>query len=291
MAAAAIALATSLAHGAPGAPLRESYVHVPMPPHFRVEATELDGPVFADPRGHTLYTWPFKVMRVGNTGDPKGQSHCTSTKSTVSAGYMSPYPPGLELPELDTRPSCTQVWLPVPVAPGSKPVSKWTIITRDDGRKQWAYDGLPVYTSVRDRQPGDVLGAENYEHEGDAPAVRRPIGPPPDLPPGFLVSSTWWVVCCRPSADFPSMPRTRTPRANPSATPRAPRPGCRWSPRVGASARGLDDHRARTGRSPMGVSRQAAVPLCAGFAGPEPGGERRTGLAQRLHAAHAGPAG
>ena len=33
----------------------EDYVHVPMPPHFRVEATELDGPVFADPSGRTLY--------------------------------------------------------------------------------------------------------------------------------------------------------------------------------------------------------------------------------------------
>ncbi len=41
-----------------------------------------------------------------------------------------------------------------------------------------------------DRQPGDVLGGENYEHEGDMPAVRHPIGPPPDVPPGFLVSNT-----------------------------------------------------------------------------------------------------
>jgi predicted lipoprotein with Yx(FWY)xxD motif len=161
-----------------------------MPPHFRVEATELDGPMFADPRGHTLYTWPFKVMRVGNTGDPKGQSHCTATKSTESAGYMSPYPGGLELPELDTRPSCIQKWRPVLAAPRDQPVGKWTIITRDDRSRQWAYDGLPVYTSALDRQPGDVLGGENYEHEGDMPAVRHPIGPAPDVPPGFAVSGT-----------------------------------------------------------------------------------------------------
>ncbi len=148
LAAAAIGLASAAASGAPAPPLRESYVHVPMPAHFRVEATELDGPVFADPRGHTLYTWPFKVMRVGNTGDPKGQSHCTATKTTESAGYMSPYPPGLEMPELNTRPSCVQVWAPVPAAAGAKPVGKWTIITRDDQTKQWAYDGLPVYTSI-----------------------------------------------------------------------------------------------------------------------------------------------
>jgi predicted lipoprotein with Yx(FWY)xxD motif len=189
LAGAAIGLAAAAAVSA-APPLTEAYVHAPMPPHFRVEATELDGPVFADARGHTLYTWPFKVMRVGNTGDPKGQSHCTATKTTVSAGYMSPYPGGLELPELASRPSCTQMWAPVTAAAGSKAVGKWTVIKRDDGAQQWAYDGLPVYTSALDRQPGDVLGGESYEHEGDQPANRHPIGPPADVPPGFQVSTT-----------------------------------------------------------------------------------------------------
>ncbi len=180
----------SLATSAAEKPASEPYVTVPMPAHFRVEATELDGPVFADPRGHTLYTWPFKIMRVGNTGDPKGQSHCTSTKITESSGYMSPYPGGLEMPELDTRPSCVQVWPPVVAEASAKPVGKWTIVKRPDGINQWAYDGLPVYTSVLDTQPGDVLGGESYDHEGDDPAVRHPIGPPADVPPGFKVSST-----------------------------------------------------------------------------------------------------
>ena len=183
---AALAMRAAAAETAP----TEPYVHVPMPPHFRVEASELDGPVFADPRGHTLYTWPFKIMRVGNTGDPKGQSNCTSAKTTESSGYMSPYPGGLEMPELATRPSCTQMWMPVAADASAKPVGKWTIVQRKDGIKQWAFDGLPVYTSVLDRQPGDVLGGQSYEHEGDEPAVRRPVGPPSDLPPGFRVSTT-----------------------------------------------------------------------------------------------------
>lgn len=170
--------------------LTEAYVHVAMPPHFRVVATELEGPVFADARGRTLYSWPFRVMRVGNTGDSKGQSHCTATKSTVSSGYMSPYPGGLELPDLATRPSCVQMWAPAIAAPGSKRADKWTIIKRQDGTQQWAYDDLPVYTSALDHQPGDVLGGTGGEHEGDGPAVRRPVGPPADLPPGFRVSTT-----------------------------------------------------------------------------------------------------
>jgi hypothetical protein len=80
---------------------REAYQHVPMPPGFRVEISEVDGPVFADPKGMTLYYWPNTTMRNGVTGDPKNASNCTDTPSTKTAGLMSPYPPGLELPELD----------------------------------------------------------------------------------------------------------------------------------------------------------------------------------------------
>src|SRR5690349_20481847 len=111
-----------------------------MPPHFRVEATELDGPVFADPQGHTLYRRPFRNLRVGNTGDPKGESNCGATKVTTNAGYMSPYPGGFTLPDLDQRPSCAQAWPPVLAPANAKPIGKWTVIAKKDGTKQWAYD-------------------------------------------------------------------------------------------------------------------------------------------------------
>src|SRR5690349_21176567 len=92
---------------------REDYIRVPMPPGFRVEATELEGPVFANAQGMTLYTWPHDTLRNGVTGDSKGQSDCTNEKSTHTAGLMSPYPPGLELPDLDKRLSCAEEWPPV----------------------------------------------------------------------------------------------------------------------------------------------------------------------------------
>ncbi|HEX4240371.1 MAG TPA: hypothetical protein VHZ53_03105 [Steroidobacteraceae bacterium] len=167
----------------------EDYVRVPMPPRFRVQSTELDGPVFADEKGRTLYRWPFKDLRVGNTGDPKGESNCTDTKSTTNAGYMSPYPGGFTLPDLDQRLSCAQAYPPALASAKAQPVGKWSLITRKDGKKQWAYDGFALYTSVLDKQPGDVLGGDSYEHRGDDPAMRLPIQPPPDLPPGFNVSS------------------------------------------------------------------------------------------------------
>jgi predicted lipoprotein with Yx(FWY)xxD motif len=185
------ALWVSSAALAAGGPT-EAYVHVPMPPQFQVVATELDGPVFADARGHTLYKWPFKQMRVGDTGDPLDASTCTNVKTTVNSGYMSPYPPGLILPDLDARLSCLQAWPPVLAPAGAKAVGKWTIISREDGRRQWAYDGHALYTSILDRRPGDVLGGDTLRlggDNGDDPAKRVPIQPPPDIPSGFSVST------------------------------------------------------------------------------------------------------
>jgi predicted lipoprotein with Yx(FWY)xxD motif len=168
---------------------REAYRPVPMPPGVRVASTELDGPVFTDPKGHTLYQWPLLQMRNGVTGDHLGTSECTSAKTEVSSGLMSPYPPGLRLPDLDEHPSCTQMWPPFLADAKSQPIGKWTIINRKDGTRQWAYDDLPVYTFYLDREPGDVLGARSDRLTIDTPALRRPVGPPPDVPPGFAVKT------------------------------------------------------------------------------------------------------
>lgn len=35
---------------------------------------------------------------------------------------------------------------------------KWTVVMRDDGSKQWAYAGKPLYTFVKDKQAGDRHG-------------------------------------------------------------------------------------------------------------------------------------
>ncbi len=187
----AILSLVAFAGGAYAAAPMEDYKKVPMPPGFHVEATELDGPVFADAKGHTLYQWPFKALRNGITGDPKGKSLCEDVVSQTNAGYMSPYPGGLIIPDVETRPSCTQAWPPVLAAADAKPVGAWTIIARKDGTKQWAYDEHPLYTSHLDSAPGDVIGATSHSGRGgEHAAVRKPVGPPNNLPPGFEVVSS-----------------------------------------------------------------------------------------------------
>lgn len=46
---------------------------------------------------------------------------------------------------------------PVIAPPSSMPMGNWTIIKRDDGFGQWAYQGHPVYTLYHD-EPNDPKG-------------------------------------------------------------------------------------------------------------------------------------
>ncbi len=186
---AALALVAAGLPSARAAGRGESYRAEPLPEGVHVEPTELDGPVYADSQGKTLYQWPLQLLRNGPAGDPVGISACTNTRTEVSAGLMSPYPGGLRLPELDQRPSCTQMWPPFLAGAQARPIGKWTIINRSDGTLQWAYDGLPLYTSYLDRSPGDVLGGRSDKRHGDSPALRTPLGVPPDVPPGFTVKT------------------------------------------------------------------------------------------------------
>ena len=183
--------ALSLVSVASAAPEQEVWTHVPMPPGFKVVSTPLEGPVFADSHGKTLYKWPIESMRNGYAGDPKDKSACEDKVTTKTGGYMSPYPPGLDLPDLDKRRSCVAEWTPVLANDKAKPVGDWSVITREDGKKQWAYDHHALYTSYLDHSAGDVMGGtEVYRSGGDTPAERIPVGPPPDVPPGFKVETT-----------------------------------------------------------------------------------------------------
>lgn len=56
---------------------------------------------------------------------------------------------------------CAVKWPPVLAGANDRPQGAYTIIVRDDGRRQWAYKGKPVYTWPEDQEPGDKYG-DNY---------------------------------------------------------------------------------------------------------------------------------
>lgn len=53
---------------------------------------------------------------------------------------------------------CATNWPPLMASGDAKGQGDYTVIVRDDGSKQWAYKGKPLYTWVKDTKPGDITG-------------------------------------------------------------------------------------------------------------------------------------
>jgi len=81
------------------------------------------GKSLVDVDGMTLYTFDR---------DAKGKSNCNG--------------------------QCASLWLPLIADTDAKASGDFSFVTRDDGRKQWAYKGKPLYTWSKDTKPGDVAG-------------------------------------------------------------------------------------------------------------------------------------
>ncbi|MDB5872077.1 MAG: hypothetical protein JWQ07_1519 [Ramlibacter sp.] len=56
---------------------------------------------------------------------------------------------------------CAVKWPPLLATASDGPRGDYTIVMRDDGRRQWAYRGKPLYTWPEDQEPGDKYG-DNY---------------------------------------------------------------------------------------------------------------------------------
>jgi len=81
------------------------------------------GKALVDAKGMTLYTFDR---------DAAGKSNCNG--------------------------QCAQNWPPLMAAANATAPGDWSVITRDDGSKQWAYKGKPLYLWVKDTKPGEVTG-------------------------------------------------------------------------------------------------------------------------------------
>lgn len=82
------------------------------------------GKVLVDAKGMTLYTWDRDTT--------PGKSSCNG--------------------------QCATNWPPLLAAADSKPAGNFTVVARDDGAKQWAYKGKPLYYWKDDKKAGDVEG-------------------------------------------------------------------------------------------------------------------------------------
>jgi predicted lipoprotein with Yx(FWY)xxD motif len=54
--------------------------------------------------------------------------------------------------------TCAANWPPFAAQETDKAVGDYNIISRDDGKKQWAIKGKPLYLWQKDQKPGDKTG-------------------------------------------------------------------------------------------------------------------------------------
>jgi predicted lipoprotein with Yx(FWY)xxD motif len=53
---------------------------------------------------------------------------------------------------------CAVNWPALHVTGSDQASGDWSVVARDDGTKQWAYKGKPLYTWIKDQKPGDKTG-------------------------------------------------------------------------------------------------------------------------------------
>jgi len=106
-----------------------------LPPKVTIWRSDF-GPAFATTDGKTLYVLaklvfnPLGTKR--HTGENLGLKDCTG--------------------------DCTKTWVPYAAPADAKGAEEWSVVTRDDGTRQWAYKDWPVYTNVNDTKAGDAVG-------------------------------------------------------------------------------------------------------------------------------------
>jgi predicted lipoprotein with Yx(FWY)xxD motif len=144
----------------------------------------LDDVPLATPPGVTFQEKPGKGMMAPATmilGDMKGKSLYTSDKD---AGGKSA-----------CVNECAKTWPPLAAPADAKAFGAWSVVSRTDGAKQWAYQGKPVYTHAVDEKPGDVKGDKAEENAWNVLAYTPDKGV--KMPPGVsvreLAAANGWV--------------------------------------------------------------------------------------------------
>jgi predicted lipoprotein with Yx(FWY)xxD motif len=146
---------------------------------FRVNTTS-EGGVLATSRGMTLYTYDK---------DLRNQSQCYN--------------------------DCAKTWPPYLGNSNSRPSGNLTLIERKDGSLQWADNGRPLYTFVKDTTVGEMQGAGNSHknwqvvRDGYQISTSQPVYQAPAVQPAYQAATyqpTYQAATYQPTYQATTVP-------------------------------------------------------------------------------------
>jgi predicted lipoprotein with Yx(FWY)xxD motif len=132
-------------------PSHSLYADLPANAPARIEMTD-DGPILVTPAGMTLYAYYGE-----DTGSEKFAWRCTAQPPRGIRDEQSGLGPIPMLGGKDQK-SCIDKFPPFLAPANAVPADGFTIVERPEGDRQWVYRGNPLYTSGKDRKPGDRRG-------------------------------------------------------------------------------------------------------------------------------------
>lgn len=152
--------------------LADSPAFEQIPADVRMGQSIEGGPIYTTFDGMTLYTTVLDET-------PSGKPGCLNTLDETGTHHL-----GEEYRLSDAmktlQKTCIQKWPPFRPSATANPAGRWSIKSRPDGSKQWAYEGRFVYTSTKDKAPGNVHGSDG-DLFGAWKTVRVPLGFPPNV--------------------------------------------------------------------------------------------------------------
>jgi len=128
---------------------RVAFEPIPTPGEIKIGLSTL-GQVLTDAKGLTLYS--FDSDRAGQ------KSGC--------------------------KDACLKTWRPLVAPWAGNPFADWSVSIREDGTRQWAFKGQPLYRHIADIAPGEISGSTI---KGWHAVVLEPA---PPLPPWATVQSS-----------------------------------------------------------------------------------------------------
>jgi predicted lipoprotein with Yx(FWY)xxD motif len=101
----------------------------------------------------------FAVISAANAAPPTQTSTITKGAALTDAKGMSLYTFDKDTAGKSAcNGPCAANWPALKADAGDQGGDNYTIITRDDGSRQWAYKGKPLYIFVKDQKAGDITG-------------------------------------------------------------------------------------------------------------------------------------